>query len=284
MLLPKLSRTRRRRLFDRYQELVCTGGLNRIGRTFFGARIKCNLNDSIGTRIFFFGVWEPSVSLGIARILKTGDTFIDVGANIGYDSLLAADAVGPSGRVVAIEASPRIIPMLHENLRLNRFTNIRAVNEAVAEKPGLLQLYGGDEKNVGSTSPLPRPGLVPEELVQARPLDQILGADERRAARLIKIDIEGGELPVLRRFLDTAHLYHPNVNIIVEVSPQDGGHDLVEVFNRFMALGFSAYAVENVYSLFAYLPPKAVWPPARINSIPPRQTDLLLTRSTLAEL
>jgi hypothetical protein len=68
---------------------------------------------------YYFGVWEPNLTHWIVGRLRRGDTFVDVGANIGYYSLLASKLVGPGGSVVALEASPTIFHQLQDNLRLN---------------------------------------------------------------------------------------------------------------------------------------------------------------------
>lgn len=76
----------------------------------------------------------------MAERLKPGDVFVDVGANIGYFSLLASKLVGPGGRVVAIEASPEVFDLLRRNLELNKAHNVRAVNVAISDREGSLQL------------------------------------------------------------------------------------------------------------------------------------------------
>jgi protein-L-isoaspartate O-methyltransferase len=58
--------------------------------------------------IFHFGIWEPEISYLTIELLDEGDVYVDVGANIGYDTLLASSLVGSSGKVVSIEAAPAI--------------------------------------------------------------------------------------------------------------------------------------------------------------------------------
>src|ERR1700726_3197509 len=78
-------------------------GVRKWATTYFGARIACDEVDFIQCMISRFGVWEPDVSHVIERNLGRGEVFIDIGANIGYDSLLAASLVGDAGAVVAVE-------------------------------------------------------------------------------------------------------------------------------------------------------------------------------------
>ena len=79
----------------------------RILRPEHLATTYCDPRDLIQRMILHFGVWEPDVSRVIEQSLAPGDVFVDIGANIGYDTLLASSRVGPTGRVVSIEASPR---------------------------------------------------------------------------------------------------------------------------------------------------------------------------------
>ena len=110
--------------------------------TEFGAKMICSPRDLIQTTILHFRVWEPDVSSVIARVLRPGDIFVDVGANVGFDTLLAAHLVGGRGGVISIEAAPGTFAALQENIALNpALTTIRAVNKAVSDRVGELTLF-----------------------------------------------------------------------------------------------------------------------------------------------
>jgi tRNA/tmRNA/rRNA uracil-C5-methylase (TrmA/RlmC/RlmD family) len=111
--------------------------------TSFGMRIAGDTRDIIQGFIYFFGMWEPSLTRWIQERLAPGDIFIDVGANIGYYSLLASKLVGHSGSVVAIEPSPKIFSALQHNLALNHIENVRVVNMAVSDRREALRLFRG---------------------------------------------------------------------------------------------------------------------------------------------
>jgi FkbM family methyltransferase len=264
--------------FVRYNRWVLRWGALRVARTNFGSLIKGDINDHIMKRIFYFGVWEPNNSRAIERLLRTGDVFVDVGANIGYDSLLASQLVGSSGTVVAIEPSPPIFHQLETNIALNSASNIRPVQLAASSREGELILYGGDAGNQGRTSSLQRVGLVEQGKVKMLPLDAILSDVERKNARLIKIDIEGGECEVLKRLADTLQLYPSEFHILVELSPEDGGDELSAVFDRLIAHGFSAFVLENSYDLNWYLYWCGYKEPIRVDRLPKEQCDVLFSR------
>jgi FkbM family methyltransferase len=265
--------------FRGYDKVLRLLGPEHVATTFFGARMHCNPTDLIQRMILHFGVWEPDVSRVIEQNLKSGDVFVDIGANIGYDTLLASDRVGRAGQVVAIEASPRTFALLQRNLALNAASvNVRAVNVAVAEVPGRLDLYEIHEGNIGAATTLASRGGTRTASVEAMPLDQILTADEMQRLRLIKMDIEGAEPPILRHILDHLALYPPTMDIVVEASPQDDTAAWHDVFDRLRAAGFSAWAIDNEYELDWYLRwrhPRALH---RLDAMPAVQQDLLFTR------
>lgn len=84
--------------------------LHRLARTRFGATFAVDTQDLIQRYLYLFGVWEPHMTRWLQRRLKPGDVFVDVGANIGYYSILASRLVGARGKVVAIEASCGLPP------------------------------------------------------------------------------------------------------------------------------------------------------------------------------
>jgi FkbM family methyltransferase len=254
----------------------------RQGNTYFGADILCDPNDLIQRSILNFGVWEPNISYWIGRILRPGDVCIDVGANIGYDTLLASSIVGAAGKVVAIEAAPRIFGLLEHNVRVNRASNVRLVNAAVSDRRQTLTLYSGGVRNLGATTTLASRGFPIETTVEAWALAQLLSPEEIAGAKLIKIDIEGGELPVLTGLLTEVSRFPSEMVVIVEASWQDNPAGWESVFAQFVAAGFTAYEIENHYSLEWYLNWRAPSALKQVFSCPTAQTDLLFSRQPIA--
>jgi FkbM family methyltransferase len=252
------------------------------GTTYFGAEILCDPKDLIQRSILNFGVWEPNISYWIGKILRAGDVCIDVGANIGYDTLLASSIVGASGKVVSIEAAPRIFSLLEHNVRVNRANNVRLVNAAVSDRRQTLTLYSGGVRNTGATTTLASRGLPIETTVEASTLAQILLPDEVACAKLIKIDIEGAELPVLKGLLADVCRFPKDVVVIVEAAWQENPADWDSVFAQFVAAGFIAYEIENHYTLEWYLNWRAPSALKRVFSCPAAQTDLLLSRQPIS--
>ncbi|NQW50844.1 MAG: FkbM family methyltransferase [Rhodospirillales bacterium] len=129
--------------------------------------------------ILHFGVWEPDVSRAIEQNLAPGDVFVDIGANIGYDTLLA---------------SPRTFALLQRNLEANASSSsVRPANAAVSDRPGTLDLYEVNPGNIGAATTLASRGGTLMASVEALPLEQILTPDELSRLRLIKMDVEGAD-------------------------------------------------------------------------------------------
>jgi len=237
------------------------------------------MRDMIPGRIFHFHIWEPNNSSVIAHLLKEGDVFIDVGANIGYYSIFASKLVGPSGRVVAIEASPEISKKLKGNVILNETKNIRMINEAASDHTGFLDLFVGNKRNTGSTTTVQELGTAPLGRVAARPLPDMLTEDEIERATLVKIDVEGAEAGVVRGILGAR--WRNDLKLIVEINPEvesKGGENL---FTMLRDHGFLAYAIDNEYTWEWYFSWTATKPPTPLSEAPTVQTDVLFSRVPL---
>ncbi len=157
--------------------------------------VKFNIlrGDIIGDCLYFTGFYESqSTEKLLAIASKEGGFFVDVGANIGYYSVLWAKA-NPSNRCIAIEASPRIMELLKSNVDINRVVQACEVLPiAVSNEVGVVSFdqgprsqtgWGGISEGVGSGSRVIK--------VPCQPLDSLI--PEGRDIRLMKIDVEGAE-------------------------------------------------------------------------------------------
>jgi FkbM family methyltransferase len=256
-----------------------------VARAKAGGSFACRTDDLIGRHIYEFGVWEPNLTHWVSRCLAARDVFVDVGANIGYFSVLASRLVGPMGQVVAIEASPSIFRALEANLVRNGSKNARSVNLAASDRDGRLVIFAGPDWNRAQSTTVPTVGLEPESEVAARPLAEILTRNELSRARLVKIDVEGAELAVLRGLAPALEAMRPDVELMVEVSPRalaGQGESADELVSLLREHGFNVYRLENDYDPSSYVdPPK---PPVRWDRALVDQADLVFSRVDAAFL
>lgn len=250
-----------------------------VVRAKTGGSFMCATDDLIGRHIYEFGVWEPNLTHWLCRRVAAGDAFVDVGANIGYFSVLTSRLVGPTGNVVAIEASPSIFLVLEANLARNGITNVRAVNLAASDRDGRVTVFAGPASNRALASTVPTKGLEPESEVEARPLADILTEAELGRARLVKIDVEGGEFAVVRGLARALETMRPDVELVVEVSPSslarqgEGAEELVSLLRQ---RGFNVYRLENDYDPSSYV--NRPTPPVRWDRPIDDQSDLVFSR------
>jgi FkbM family methyltransferase len=187
-------------------------------RTIHGARLRGDHRWIMPRCIYWFGVWEPLLSGWIESRLAPGDVFVDVGANMGYFSLLAARAVGPAGGVVAIEAAPPTFAKLTTNVGCNPGANVRRVHAAAGAREGRIAFYRAPW-NDAESSTVADPRLEPVGEVEAFPLPRLLSEAEIARTRLIKVDVEGGEWDVLAGLAPDAARFPGGLELVVEVHP-----------------------------------------------------------------
>lgn len=224
-------------------------------RTLFGFHLDGNSQDLIQQWIYYFGIWEPALTTWMRRRLGRGDTFVDVGANIGYYALLASKTVGPSGRVIAIEASPTIAERLSRNVQSNHAANVRAIHAAALGERSVVRLYRGNDSNSGETTIVEAFASGFECEVEAYPLHELLTDEELRSARLFKIDVEGAEYQVIAG-LDSLQKVRPDAELIIEVHPgylAQRGETLDALLELMTQAGYAIYVVEEEWWAPAYL-------------------------------
>jgi len=173
-----------------------------------GFTLSLNLHEE---KDYWLGTYELDLQKAIADLVQPGWVAFDVGANIGYISLLLARGVGEAGSVFAFEALPANQERLRHNLALNHLeARVQVVAAAVTDQRGPVEFLigpsGGMGKAAGSAGrhaayerALPVPGIS---------LDEFVYGDSGPAPQVVKMDIEGGEvlaLPGMRRLLSEAH-------------------------------------------------------------------------------
>ena len=182
--------------FIKWPAIFCPAPYRRIVAVEKGIRMNLGLIDVIERSLWVHGHWDIHVMNVIQDILKPGSVFLDVGANIGFFSLIASSLVGEQGLVIAFEPSIRALQRLTLNLKLNPSANIAVVSSALGSEAGVVSLYLTNPQNTGGTTLLPRPWANREVAVSLR-MDDIL--DEIGVVpTLIKIDVEGYEYHVLK--------------------------------------------------------------------------------------
>lgn len=232
-----------------------------------GIRLRCALPDIIQLYLYLFGTWEPDLTAFMRRRLRPGDTFIDVGANVGYMSAVASRLVGPEGVVIAIEPAPTTIAALQETVALNDLTNIRLIAAAVSDREGELPLFVGPSFGTGLTSTVAHGGLRQEKPVRAAPLGSLVTREELATARLIKIDVEGAEDRVLAGMLESIDALAADAEIEVELTPKwwsDPELRPIDVLQPFLERGFHIYLLPYDYWPWRYLWPRDVGAPQRL--------------------
>ena len=168
-------------------------GLNKV----LSIKVHSTEDKYISNTIRKTNQWEPYETKLVIQNLEPGQTFIDVGANIGYFSLIAADAVGPSGRVLSFEPEEKNYALLAENIAHFSFSQVETVHAALSncDNNGTLYMsednWGDHQIYQGATSDR-----------KSQPI-RLLRGDQFLLKRLekvdfVKIDTQGAELEVLK--------------------------------------------------------------------------------------
>jgi FkbM family methyltransferase len=187
--------------------------------------------------------YEPHVTAQVKRILRPGDVFVDIGANVGHFSMLAAHLVGPEGTVIAFEPLPTNCELIRLSMAENQFDNIRLYPYAVAEQAQIIEMLAeGTQSNarLAQTNDLGRKGAR-KWSIEAVVLDDFL-ADLPRID-LVKLDIEGAEPRAWQGMRQLIQCHRPY--IVSEFFP-----DFIRLTSQIRPESFLEMLQQDGYELF----------------------------------
>lgn len=206
--------------------------------------MRLDVSEWLGRHVFVSGDYEPATSSVMAALLKRGDSVVDVGANVGYFTLLAAKYVGSTGQVLSFEPLRKTRESLQMNLRLNAVSNCQVSDVALSNCQEEARFFVGPPSHTGVSSLRPIAQSFEAIRVRTARMDEMLRNDYR--VDLIKIDVEGAEWHVLDGMRGVIERWSPNV--ILEVSPKylEGMGRATEDLDRlFRVAGYRLYAIEH---------------------------------------
>jgi len=210
-------------------------GRPRTARLTDGGRLRVDVRDHAHRRVYLAGEYEPGLTAVVRELARPGWTVLDVGANVGYFSLVATAAGGPASEALAFEPNPPVAELLRGTVARNPGRRISVVEAACAEREGRAALQvAGDPGNSGlSTLAGPLEGGRTVEVRTLR-LDRFC-AEHGIEPDLLKIDVEGAEALVLRGAEDLLRRGRPP-DVLCEV--WDDGRD--EVLALMAGHGYAA--------------------------------------------
>lgn len=153
----------------------------------------------------WLGSYEATKQQALAASIHEGCVVWDVGAHVGYYSLLAATLVGENGRVFAFEPFPDNVRQLREHLRINQVSNVVVIEAAVSDQDAALKFKIGETTTTGLVSD------DGELEVKAVRLDALLQEGRISPPDVIKLDVEGAELTALQGAANTLREHQPVV-------------------------------------------------------------------------
>lgn len=177
--------------------------------------MELNVSSPFQRRMFYFprAYWERLMGLPFGRFvasaLREGSVFLDIGANVGFYSLFAAQRVGPSGRVVAFEPDPMTFESLSRSVRRNQFTWVTCANIALSDRTADLPFYTVSDGSAHSLVPeIERrahrySGQLRAHAVRLDDWWRDQGAAVPNRIDLVKIDVEGEEVRTVSGMLET---------------------------------------------------------------------------------
>jgi FkbM family methyltransferase len=173
----------------------------------WGVWFELNLNDNVQRTFYYTGWYERPFLEFLRGQLRPGDTYIDVGAHVGIDAAFVAHLT-PSGKVVAFEPAPDTVALLRKSV--GRLRNVEVVPVALGDAPGTLTLRANPNWHLEDAATRSRFGSGPA-VCEAQVVRFDEWATDLTGMDIVKIDVEGGELDVLKGMSASLRRWQPRV-------------------------------------------------------------------------
>jgi FkbM family methyltransferase len=209
------------------------------------------MSDFFQRRIYYFGSHERKTEDLVYKLTSRGGNVLDVGANIGVYTMLAAKRSGVSGKVISLEPVPQVFEQLSGGVRLNGYTNVLVYNVAAWEQNRVLKMFCSEAENLGSYGVDIKEEEKSAISIQAVRIDDLVVQIGLQAIDLIKIDVEGAELPVLKGAIETLRRHRPI--LVLEIDPNlmsRYDYNVGDIWTYLKALSYECYAVGESGSFY----------------------------------
>ena len=236
------------------------------------------LGDMIPNYIYHFSIWEPYITNYIESKINClkERSFIDIGSNIGYFSLL----VGIKNKqciIYSYEPNQYLLNHFKRNVALNNLDNIILKNCAISDSNECIKLFEGHELNSGSTGIFDKDNLSKSFWVNSTTLAHEI-RNYQFPPKLIKIDTEGSEYFILKNFSNIISILPDDVEFIVEINPEIiGKYKANKIIENFQNHSFNAFELKNNYD-FSFYRSAHDYKISKLNSAIKTQTDILFKR------
>jgi len=227
----------------------------KLAHEFLRSHLKTNVAEVLGHKMFLDskdsldlsinGVYEPLETKLVKKEIKKGDVVLDIGANIGYYTLIFAKLVGEEGKVFAFEPDPDNFALLKKNIEINGYRNVILVQKAVSNKTAKIRLYLSEARADVHTIYDSHDGRQSIEIEAVRLDDYFKNYNGR--IDFIKMDIEGAEagaiqgMPLLLR-------KNKHLKILTEFLPialKEFGIDAEDYLKLLLKHGFTLYDINQ---------------------------------------
>lgn len=214
-----------------------------------GAYFACYLNEHIASKVFWRGGYSLEELDVLRRLIKKDCIFIDIGANQGAFAIFVASYC-PNGKVVAFEPLKANYEKLIDNIRLNHYENVIPLNIGISEIRGNFPIYGESHvmlANEGLPSLFPRTGVNHYlEDIETIPLDEVSEIRKLSRIDLMKIDVEGAELSVLKSAQETIMLHYPLIMIeLNNVTCSAANSRVIDVVEWLESHGYKIFEIKT---------------------------------------